>query len=160
MTVVAGDYEPGAYIIVGPKGTSAAIALGDVVELDTSNNVWKTAPATANQKGPFGVAVKAAATADTTVSVLREGRVYVKTSGTIHPVRYVQADSANAGQVVEYVPITIATTPLQADVQAARDEFSRIVGMYEGHENEGDGKTVPTNTTTNDIIRVDFGIGG
>ena len=156
MTVVAGDYLVGAKIIVGAKGTSAAIAKGDLLQADTTNHVWVTCPASADNVGPFGVAAEAQATADAVVKVIIEGSVYVTvgSTNTVHAPHYVQNDDAVAGRVKEYVS-SVGTAG------AAGVNATKIVGMYEGHENEGTLGSAPTNSTGNgDIIRIRLGTTG
>ena len=155
MVVSAGDFLPGATIVQGPKGTSAAIAKGDVVYLDTANHVWLTVPVAASQPGPFGVATLPAATTDTTVAVCIDGRVYVTAGGVIHPVHYVQNDTGTAGRVQEWVsdPSALGTAAINA---------LRIIGQYEGHENEGTMASTQacTNTVATDVIRICLGTSG
>src|SRR5436190_302522 len=122
MTVVAGDYLPGAKIIVGAKGTSAAIAKGDLLQCDTTNHVWVTCPATINQVGPFGVAAEAQATADAVVKVIIEGSAYMTANGVIHAPHYVGNDTAIAGRVIEY--ISDVSSAALAGINA-----TKIVGM-------------------------------
>jgi len=153
MPVLAGDYLPGAVLITGPKGTAAAIAQGDVVMCDTTNHVWVSVPAAAAQIGPFGVAAKAAATTDTTVSVVIEGRAYVTADGVIHPVHYVMNSASTIGRVIEWA----------SDVSAlgtAGVNSLKVIGQYEGHETEGDQKTLPTNTAATDVVRIALGVSG
>jgi len=153
VPLLAGDYLPGATLITGPKGTSAAIAMGDVVMLDSTNHVWVSTPASAAQIGPFGVASRAAATADTTVSVIIEGRAYVTADGVIHPVHYVMNSASTVGRVIEWA----------SDVSAlgtAGVNSLKVIGQYEGHETEGDQKTLPTNSAATDVVRVTLGVSG
>lgn len=159
MAVSAGDYLPGARIIQGKKATGAGTGWnrGDVLHLDETNDVWKKAPAgtaSAPTKGPFGVAKKDQADGDSICDVIDDGRVYVVTSGAIQPHNPVEISTTVAGQIQEYAPTAIAGTPGQADVIAARDEFRAPVGVYEGHEDEGDGKTAPTAAAANDVVRI------
>jgi len=153
MVVVAGDYLPGATIITGPKGGAAAIAKGDVVMCDTTNHVWVSVPAVASQVGPFGVAAAAAATTDTTVSVVIEGRAWVTADGVIHPVHYVMNSASTVGRVIEWVSDVSAAGP--AGVNSLK-----IIGQYEGHENEGTQKTLPTNSAATDLVRITLGVSG
>jgi|SRR5215831_1879877 len=153
MVVVAGDYLPGATIITGPKGGAAAIAKGDIVNLDSTNHVWVSVPAVAAQIGPFGVAAAAAATADTTVSVIVEGRAYVTADGVIRPVHYVMNSASTVGRAIEWVSDVSAAGP--AGVNSLK-----VIGQYEGHENEGTQKTVPTNTAATDVVRITLGVSG
>jgi hypothetical protein len=153
MTVVAGDYVVGAKIITAKKSTSAAIAKGDLVQCDTTNHVFITCPATINQVGPFGVAAEAQATADTFVKVIIEGSAYVTAGGVIHAPHYVANDTGTAGRVIEY--ISDVSTAALGGINA-----TKIVGMYEGHENEGSTASLPTDTVSTDIIRIRLGTTG
>jgi hypothetical protein len=159
MPVAAGDYLPGVIIRQLKKGTSDATIVKGAV-LYESSNLWTICPATANQKGPFGVCARTPATTDSTVDVIRDGIVYVTAGGTIQPGQYVQNDPNTAGQVVAFVSSAISTTPTQADVQAARDDYLRVIGVYEGHENENSLNNPPTAAASTDVIRIRFGIGG
>ncbi len=147
MTVSAGDYLPGSKIIVGTKGTSAAIAKGDLLQCDTTNHVWVTCPTTINSVGPFGVAAEAQATADAFVKVIIEGSAYLTADGVIHHPHYVANSTTTAGRIIEY--ISDVSTAALAGINA-----TKIVGVYEGHENEATLGSAPTNSASADIIRV------
>src|SRR6266487_2630030 len=150
MTVVAGDYLPGAKIIVAPKGTSAAIAKGDLLQGDTTNHVWVTCPTTINSVGPFGVAAEAQATADAFVKVIIEGSVYVTADMTVRSGHYVVNGVVTAGRVGEY--ISDVSTAALAGINA-----TKIVGLYEGHENEGTLGSAATQAVVTDIMRIRLG---
>lgn len=153
MVVVAGDYLPGAKIRQLKKGTSdSTITKGSVLYI--SSNLWTICPATANQVSPFGVCARAPATADSTVDVIQEGIVYLTAGGTIQPGSFVCNDPNTAGQVVAWSASAIATTPTQANVQAAQTDALRIIGTYEGHENENTFNNPPTAAASTDVIRV------
>jgi hypothetical protein len=145
VTVVAGDYVPGAKIIVGVKG--------DLLQTDTTNHVWLTCPTTINSVGPFGVAAEAQATADAFVKVIIEGSAYVTADGVIHSGHYVVNGVNTAGKVGEY--ISDVSTAALAGINA-----TKIVGYYEGHENEGTLGSASTITALNDIIRIRLGTTG
>jgi hypothetical protein len=153
MTVVAGDYIPGAKIVVVPKSTSAAIAKGDLLQGDTTNHVWITCPTTINSVGPFGVAAEAQATADTFVKAIIEGSAYVTADGAIRSGHYVVNGTNTAGKVGEY--ISDVSTAALAGINA-----TKIVGLYEGHENEGTTGSLPTAAALNDIVRIRLGTTG
>lgn len=152
----AGNYEPHAVNIEVKKG-AAAIAMGDVLQEDTTTNTFRTAPATAGIAGPFAVAIKSALAADTIVAAGIRGIFYLTADGTINPGRYVTPSATTAGRVVQYVPAT-GTTPTGAEVTAAAIDTQRIVGLYLGKVDENDGKTAPSAATAGDIIRVRFGV--
>jgi hypothetical protein len=159
MPVAAGDYFPGAIIRQHKKGTSDAnIVKGGVVYV--SSNLWTITPASAGAKGPFGVCARTPATTDSTVDVITEGRVYVTAGGTINPGAFVCNDPNTAGQVIAWSASSIPTTPAQSDVQNAQSDFQRIIGVYEGHENENSLNNPPTAAASTDVIRIRLGIGG
>lgn len=137
MTVAAGQYEPQGAIVVQAAKTGAAIAKGDVC--DSTGGQWRTAPA-GTGAGPYAIATKAATAADTTVQLLLRGLVYVTADSSITPNGMLIISGATAGQVVATATAVITT----------------YVGKYLGHENEGDGVTVPTTASDGDIVRIDF----
>ena len=153
MVVAAGDYLPGAKIRQLKKGTSDANIVKGAL-LYVSSNLWTITPASAGAKAPFGVAARTPATTDSTVDVIQEGIVYLVAGGTIQPGSFVQNDPNTAGQVVAFASSTIPTTPAQTDVQNASTDFLRVVGLYEGHENENSLNNPPTAAASSDVIRV------
>ena len=151
---VAGDYEPqGAVLIQSSKGTSAAIVKGNVCTITSGK--FNKAAATANLVGPFLVATKAAATSDTTVQGIIKGIVYVKAEGNITANALVATSGTTAGAVAAYTASTQnTTTPTGTQNINAAADFQRVVGIYLGHENEGDGQTIPTDAVDTDDIRI------
>ncbi len=134
----AGDHElQGAITIQAAKGTSAGITKGDVCSI--TSDKWVTASTSA--VGPFAVCKKTETTAATTVSLVVSGIVYVTSDGVIQPNAPVRPSGATAGQVVA------TATPFAAGV----------IGIYLGHENEGDGATIPTAAADGDVIRILLG---
>jgi len=163
VNISAGDYLQGAQLTSEIKSASdSTTKIGDLCTVQS--NVWKTAGTSTNNKGPFRVAVggsggdpsKGIATTDTTFIALVDGFVYVIGDGVIQPGSLVMASASNAGHVQAYTSTVIATTPLQADVQAARDEFKLVCGVYEGHANEGSVGAPATATADADVIRIRF----
>jgi hypothetical protein len=165
VNIAAGDYLPGAHLTTEVKSASdSTTAIGDVCTIQS--NVWKTAGTTTNNKGPFRVAVSGSnytatgastiQTADTSFSALVDGFVYLKADGVVPIGSLVMCSASNAGRIQAYTSSVIATTPLQADVQASRDEFRLVVGVYEGHANEGSVGTIPTAGADGDILRIRF----
>jgi len=166
MTVVAGDAgntESLKYIVTGTKATggSSAIAVGKVVKLTEATGVWSAAAT--SSKGPFGVCANVYPVngdSDAIINVaVGGGEWYVTADGAIKPYARVMISGSTAGEVVTWASATIDTTPAQADVVAARDEFSKVVGIYLGHEGEGKGGTVPTDAADGEIIRILLGGG-
>jgi hypothetical protein len=151
-----GDYLIGAQLTSEIKSTSSLITKGDVMTVQS--NVWATAGTSSNNKGPFRVAAETvtAAASQSTIASIREGIVYVTAGGTIQPGSLVVCDSSTAGRVMAYTSTVIPTTPLQADVQAARDEYKLAVGVYLGHENEGSIGSPATAASSGDVIRIDL----
>jgi hypothetical protein len=164
VNISAGDYLQGAQLTTEVKSASdSTTVIGAVCTVQS--NAWKIAGTSSNNKGPFRVAVSGSgyvsgaptiATTDTSFSALVDGFVYVIGDGVINPGDLVKCSGTNAGHVATYVSTVIASTPLQADVQSARDEFRLVVGVYEGHANEGSVGTVPTASADADIIRIRF----
>ena len=152
-TEYAGGYEPGAYILQLQKASSGAIARGVVVDLNTSTNVWRTAPTTGSS-AKYGVCTKTAADGELVVDVCLKGVVYLTADGVIEPGRKVQVSGTTAGQIVQYADATVGGTYAEAEVEAAGLNFARIVGTYLGHVDENDGKYPPTVTADGDIARV------
>jgi hypothetical protein len=148
-----GDYEPqGAITFQASKGTSAAIVKGNVCTVTTGK--WNKA-ATTDKIGPFAVATKAAATADTTVQLVKRAIVYVKAEGNITVNGLVQLSATTAGSVMAYTGSPLNTTnPTGTQLNDAALDFQRVVGIYLGHENEGDGSTIPTDAVTTDTVRI------
>ncbi len=166
MTVALGDAgnpESLKFVIVGTKATGggSAVAAGKVALLTQSTGVW--AVAGTSTKGLFGVIPNiypANTDSGATINVaVGGGEWYVKADGAIKPYAQVQMSGSTAGEVVTYASTTIDTTPAQADVVAARDEFKKIVGIYVGHEGEGLGGTVPTDAADGETIRIRLGGG-
>src|SRR5574339_920154 len=125
-----GDYEGTNYIIFTENKDGAAIAKGDVCDLD-SNGLWRECPTT-GFSGPYGVAIKSRLAADVEVPILTEGLIVVRADGAIKPGKYVQPSGSTAGEVVTYTAATIGSTPGQSDVQAARDDWKKVIGRYVG----------------------------
>lgn len=134
-----GSPEPGQGSVIQQvsKGTSAGITKGDL--LTVSSGKWITAPAAATA-GPYAVALETKVAADITIKVLLKGIVYVTADGAITVHSPVKNATGTAGQVIAAVVPT--------------DSYSHIVGIYLGHENEGDGKTIATDAADGDVIRV------
>jgi hypothetical protein len=149
----AGDYEPqGAVTFQSSKGTSAAIVKGNVCIVTTGK--WNAA-LTTDKVGPFAVATKAAATAATTGQFVKRAIVYVKAEGNITVNTLVQLSATTAGAVMAFTASTLNTTvPTGTQINDAALDFRRVVGIYLGHENEGDGATIPTDAVDTDTIRI------
>ena len=149
-----GDYElQGAVVAQSSKGTSAAIVKGNVCSITSGK--WNKAAASAGLAGPFAVATKAAASAATTCQLIFKGIVMVKAEGNITVNALVQPSATTAGAVSAYTASTIySTTPTGTQVIAGSADFTRVVGIYLGHDNEGDGSTIPTDAVDTDDIRI------
>lgn len=159
MVVAAGDWMPGAILRSENKlNTDGTILKGQVLTLNTGTGNWQLAAAAGNVKGPFCIAALTPQTTDSTVSVIREGFVYLKSGGTILPNSYVQCDSSVAGQVIAFVATVVPTTPGSTDVVNAAGDPERKIGLYEGHENENSLNNPASNAASGDIIRVKLGL--
>jgi hypothetical protein len=133
-----GDYEPQGAIVVWGKKTGSAIAKGDLCNL--SSGSWQTCP-TGATTGPFAVAIKAAAAADTKVQLILYGIVMVTADGTITINNPICGPTSTAGRVG----------------QTATPAGTGCAGRYLNHQNEGDGTTVETNAAAGDVIRIIIG---
>ena len=145
-----GDYLIGALLLTEKKGTSAAVAKGDV--LTVQSNAWNSA-ITGQVKGPFMVAAFAQATADGFVTGIAHGIAYVTAQGAIQPGALVMAGTSVFTSVSQYV----ATNPggtTTGDIANAGSEWLRVIGRYIGHENEGGTGSVPTAAADTDVIRI------
>lgn len=151
-----GDFEGTNYIIYHENKTAAAIAKGDVCDLD-ANGAWRTCPTT-NFSGPFGVATKARLLADADAVILTEGLVIVRADGAIKPGKYVSPSGTTAGEVIAYVPATIGATPGQSDVQAARDDWKKVIGRYVGKPGEVGPGELSTDAADGDLIIIQLGV--
>jgi hypothetical protein len=165
VNISAGDYLPGAHLTSEVKlNNDSTTAIGDVCTVQSS--AWHTAGTTTNNKGPFRVAISGSnyttagastiQTADTTFTALVDGYVYLKADGVVGVGSLVMCSASTAGRIQAYTSTVVATTPLQADVQASRDEYRLVVGVYEGHANEGSVGSPPTAGADGDILRIRF----
>src|SRR6185436_2740370 len=103
----------------------------------------------------FLVATKAGATADTTVQGIMQGIVYVKGGGDITVNALVATSGTTAGAVAAYTSSAQnTTTPTGTQNITAAADYERVIGIYLGHENEGDGQTIPTDAVDTDDIRI------
>jgi hypothetical protein len=145
----AGDYEPGALNMELRKKTGAATVKGQVLSTDASTGGLVTAP-NSGALGPFYVAVRSGASADTIQNAGVEGIYYLVADGAIHPNQLVMPSTTTAGRVIAYAATGSPTAG------TATTEFRMICGTYLGKVDENDGKTVATDAAQGDIIRVSF----
>jgi len=150
---IPGDYEPGATIKHLRKLNSAAIVKGQLLVPDVATGGLKTSPTTVIA-GPYFVAVRAAATADTICTAGVSGIFYLVADGVILPNTPVSASTTTAGRVIAYA---MNGTPTATTAGA---EFRLVVGIYLGHLDENDGNTVPTSAAAGETIRVLLSSGG
>jgi hypothetical protein len=122
------------------KVAATALAKGVVVVLNTTNDNYEIAPASALAAGSYFVTAKAAAAADTKVLVVKKGPVCVTSDGAIGPHNFVTKSTATAGQVVE-----------------GTASAAGIIGRYIGkaNNNEHDGGVV-TAAADGDLIWIDL----
>jgi hypothetical protein len=148
-----GDYEPQGAVVLNMSQTAVIQTKGDVCVLSSGD--WVKATAAAGHVGPFAVATKTSTAADTTNQYIVKGIVYVKAEGAITIHNLVACSASTAGAVAAYSASTInSTTPTGTQVIAGAADFQRVVGIYLGHENEGDGFTVGTDAADADVIRI------
>lgn len=140
-STVAGDWEPGAMIIM-MRNNGAAKVKGDVQVIDTATtpDSLKVSP-TAGVR-PFYICTKPAAATQGWVTVAIAGTVYLTAGATIEVGQYVMPD---------------ATVPGRIKVWDAVAETTKI-GRYLGHLDEGDGKSLPTALLVGEIGRVRLGV--
>ena len=150
-----GDFEGNEYLIMKENKNNAAVAKGDVLDLD-SNGDWRECP-TSGYSAPYSVATKDRLAADTYALVFTKGIICVKADGAIKSGKYVMPSGSTAGEVVEYVAATIGATPGQSDVQAARDDWKRVVGRYIGKPGENGIGELPTDAADGDLILIYIG---
>lgn len=166
MTVQLGDLVNESdwllYGVVGKKATggSSAIPAGSVVLLNESTGVWGLAGTSA--KGKLGVVVNRYplnVDSEDHINVLTGGgKIYAKTSTILKPDQGLMPSSTVAGQVGAYVASTIGGTYAQAEVQAARDEFTKKFAYYTGLEGQGKSIGKPkTDAAVNDTVLIQLG---
>ena len=149
----AGDYEPQGAVVLNMSQTAAIQTKGNVCVVSSGD--WVKATAAAGHTAPFAVATKTSTATDTTNQYIVKGIVYVKAEGAITIHSLVQCSASTAGAVAAYAASTInSTTPTGTQVIAGATDFSRVVGIYLGHENEGDGATIPTDAVDGDTGRI------
>jgi len=152
---VIGNYEPDGANLVTMDNNATAITKGKLLKADTTNGGVVITAASASEKGPFFVAIESVTSTSQNVTCAAKGtKVFVKAGGAIKVGEWVQADSAVAGQVIEFAASANATTPTAAEVDKARDEAKRIVGQYLGHSGELAVRAVATDAVNNDVICV------
>ena len=148
-----GDYEGNDYLILKERKAGTIITKGDVCDLDSAGN-WRECPTT-GFSAPYGVAPKSRTASELDFPVFLKGMIIVRADGAIKAGKYVMPSGTTAGEVVEYVAATIGTTPGQSDVQAARDDWKRVVGRYVGKPGENGVGELPTDAVDGDLIRID-----
>ena len=148
----AGDIELiGAIIPVTQlvDAASAAIAGGDLVNMQEGTDVWQTCPTSGIK--PFGVATvygKALNASPSKVEIWRGPGVYVyiKAGATIPQNNQVASSAATAGRVDAFVDGTTAA--------------NRLAGRYHAKGNvtpiQGDGVTATTQATAGDLILIEL----
>ena len=152
-----GDFEGTNYIVYSERKANGVITKGDVLTLDSAGK-WIEAP-TSGALGPYGVATKSKLAGDLDVPVCTDGIIIVRSDGAIKTGKYVMVSASTAGEVIEYTAATIATTPGNSDVVAARDDWKKVVGRYIGHPGEvGPGTDDrSTDAADGDLIIVQIG---
>jgi hypothetical protein len=125
------------------NASTAAIALGDVLYLDTADNKFKTAPT--GSTGRFAVAVKTKPLNDTEVLAAVAGHVDVTAQGAIAVGNPVMVSGTTAGRVSQFAATGSVT------------DFRKIVGFYVGkggaNNNEREG-TQRTAAADGDIVTI------
>lgn len=156
--VVAGliHYPGPRQVVTLEKATSDVIAKGDVLFNDTgSSKKWKVCGTAGAEKGPYAVAVKAAANGDTRVHAVVSGAIVTVTAdGAIPQGGFVKPSATTAGQVIAW------SAPAGAVVTSAITSFADLflkVGVYLKQANSvpmGDGVTAVTDAADGDIIEM------
>jgi hypothetical protein len=140
--IVSQGYPHTARPLKKATGGGKAILRGQVLSYDTGAKVWKVA--SDGDKKPFGIAMKAAAEADTEILDVLMNPPFectVKASGAIDPYTYVQADDNGEVQAWTGDPNTLSLNS---------DDYR--VGLYIGTEGHLDGHTPAVAAAQNDII--------
>ncbi len=143
-------------VVTLEKVTSDVIAKGDVLFNDTASaKKWKVCGTSGAEKGPYAVAVKAAANGDTRVHALVSGAIVTVTAdGAIPQGGFVKPSTSTAGQVIAW------SAPAGAVVTNAITSFSDLflkVGVYLKQGNPvpmGDGVTAVADAADGDIIEM------
>lgn len=149
MTIVAGDYFPGAKIEYMKAGSTVAIAKGALLSWDTSGDGWLLAPASTATLGPYAVCVEAMATGGTQVKVCYGGRVAVTGDGTLEPNDLLQPSTSTAGKCMLFAART-------GTVTNAMSEYRRPCGrIISDNEDLGDG-TIAVDSADNDVIIIEL----
>lgn len=144
----------GAVKVQGGKGNNG-INKGELLTKDEDGN-WETSSTNATG-GPYALAISSAPTGTTTCSIGVEGIGYFRTSTDLKPMDYVTHSNTIPGNVMKYTGYASgmgSTPPTSEDLIAATNPA--ILGIYLGHENEGDGRTPPDDAIPGDAVRVLF----
>jgi hypothetical protein len=144
-----GDVGIGALEWRGNKATNILITIHDLCMVDTGTTPqsWKTAPATANQVGPWAVCSQTVTVAENSgvVSLKTHGVFYLKGSGVIKPWQYVENSATVAGRVEAFVTGTL--------------DQGRKVGICLGKADTWD-TGAPVNSADGDWVAVWIPFGG
>lgn len=156
--VVAGliHYPGPRQVVTLEKVTTDVITKGSVLFNDTaSSKKWKVCGTAGAERGPYAVAVKAAANGDTRVHALVSGAIVTVTSdGAIPQGGFVKPSTSTAGQVIAW------TAPSGAVVSDSVTSFADLhlkVGVYLKQGNSvpmGDGVTAVTDAADGNIIEM------
>lgn len=147
MTFIAGEIISQGYPHTSrpiPKATGGGTAIlrGQLLSLNTSTHLWRVA--SAGDKKPFAIAIKAAAEADAQILDPLMNPPFectVTSSGVIQPYSYVAADDLGTVKAWVHDPNTPVT-----------DADDYRVGIYIGTEGHLDGHTPAIAAALNDII--------
>jgi hypothetical protein len=145
------------------KATNILVTKQDVVHVNTGTSPpsWRSTPASAGTKGPFGVCMKtvAAAAAQGTLSIATEGIFYVKADGICLVGGMVQASAVTTGRVAPFAATDVTATPTETSIETAQLDRARQVGLCLGSADSWDTPT-PINGTDGGYVAVDFRKGG
>ena len=155
--VVAGliHYPGPRQVVTLEKVTADVIPKGALLFNDTgSSKKWKVTGTAGAEKGPYAVAVKAAANGDTRVHAVVGGAIVTVTAdGAIPQGDWVKPSASTAGQVQVW---SAPSGAVVTDTVALGDLFLRV-GKYIKQGNSvpmGDGVTAVTDAADGDIIEI------
>jgi hypothetical protein len=160
---IIADMGAGYYETTQAKATNILVTRQDVVHINTGTSPpsWRSTPASAGTKGPFGVCMKTVTVAQGlgTLSVAREGIFYVKADGVCNVGQMVQASAVTIGRVAPFAATDVTATPTETTIETGQADRSRQVGLCLGSADSWDTPS-PVNGTDGGYVAVDFRKGG
>lgn len=139
--------------------TTGILTRGDLLVPDTgtSPDSVKISPASATVAGPFSVCMETTTSAATVVSIATGGVQCLTADGTIEIGKWVQPASATAGQVIAFAATDVTATPVEAGIESAAADWSRVVGKCLGFADNYN-TSAPTAPVDGDLVAVEMRI--